>query len=875
MNLSQLNQGLHQAFFNEHHRLVFWYDPEQSFRGALAELELPDVTILDMEGRSTLETKLQLELDDPHGRYLLYFPSAEPAAEDDWLLDMKLYSRVFHADRISMIFNDLGLQQHSLRQHLARREKFFSNKHRVESLKRFVQPDADEEMLDLAMIAVVTGAFSADVPTIVFTLADEMADEDSGLETPPPSLQELEKYQLVPALVAALRAEVGYPASAEELSGAAKFNFGQFLIRLLTTGFCESIGDIPEWARSIAMATANARATSRALLSRWRDSSRYYEAYDRISGWVASALNIRSRISELPIETLAQAVTFQEVENRILVELVSAIPQAQPAALAVLTRIISERLDGYWASRHKDDDTRRRYRTVYTAISAAIELFRLRHQYEEGFHYGSVEQLYKAYAAELYRFDLHYRHYCAASRKAHVELLKQLDAAVESCYANWYLDRLAVNWSDRIESEQALAHWSVPGIPGQQEFYRHWVRPQFEGRNSNKRLVVIISDAFRYEAAVELRERINTKRYSEATLASQLGVLPSYTSLGMASLLPHQTLEYQAGSGGDVLVDGLSTSNTAARNKILAAHNGMAVTADEVKGWSRDKGREILKDQQLVYVYHNVVDARGDSASTESETFDAVEDAIEELTELSRKILMHFNTSTLLITADHGFLYQQSKPEAVDRTELAAKPDGLIKSKKRYLIGRALPDVKEAWHGNTRDTAGTSCDTQFWIPKGANRFHFVGGARFVHGGAMPQEVVVPVLTVHQLRGEKAARRERRPVEVISAQSNLKMVNNIQRFDLMQTEAVGEFVTPVTLAVAIYEGDRKVSSEEVVTFDSASDAVSERVKSVRLSLAGTDFDRHRDYHLVLRNKDLNTEVERYRVVIDLAFTDDFF
>jgi uncharacterized protein (TIGR02687 family) len=875
MDTQQLTQGLHQAFFHEQHRLVFWYDPEQSFKESVSKLDLPDVTVLNMDGHSTLETKLLLELEDTEGRYLLYFPSPEPEPEHDWLLDMKLYSRTFHADRISMIFNELGLQQQSLRQHLSLREKFFSNKARVESLKRYIQPDADEEMLDLGMIAVVIGAFSSDVPTILFTLADELAEEDAGLETPPPSLKELEKFQLVPALVSALQTEVGYPASTEELKGEADFNFGQFLIRLLTTGFCESIGDIPDWARSIAISTANARATSRAMLSRWRDSSRYYEAYDKVSGWVANALNIKSRISDLPIDSLAQVVTFQDVENRILVELVSAIPQAQPSALAVFTRLISDRLDGYWASRHKDDDIRRRYRTVYTAISAAIDLFALRQQHADGFHYTSVEQLYKAYESGLYLFDMHYRHYCAASQKAHVELLKQLDEAVESCYANWYLDRLASNWSEKVEAEQALAEWRVPGISNQQDFYRRWVQPQFEGRNSSKRLVVIISDAFRYEAAVELRERINVKRYSEAKLHSQLGVLPSYTSLGMASLLPHQTLEYRDGTSGDVLVDGQSTANTAARNKILTAHNGMAVTADDVKGWSRDQGREILKDQQLVYVYHNVVDARGDSASTESETFDAVEDAIEELTELSRKILMHFNTSTVLITADHGFLYQRSKLDAVDRTALVDKPDNLTKSKKRYVIAQSLPDTNGAWRGNTRDTAGTSCDTQFWIPKGANRFHFVGGARFVHGGAMPQEIVVPVLTVHQLRGEKAARRDRRPVEVISAKTNLKMVNNIQRFDLMQTEAVSDFVTPVTLAVAIYESEQKVSSEEVVTFDSTSESVSERVKSVRLSLSGTDFDRNCDYHLVLKNKDLNTEVERYRVVIDLAFTDDFF
>jgi hypothetical protein len=52
-------------------------------------------------------------------------------------------------------------------------------------------------------------------------------------------------------------------------------------------------------------------------------------------------------------------------------------------------------------------------------------------------------------------------------------------------------------------------------------------------------------------------------------------------------------------------------------------------------------------------------------------------------------------------------------------------------------------------------TAGADGDMEFWIPKGANLFHFVGGARFVHGGAMPQEIVVPVVTVKHIRGKSA------------------------------------------------------------------------------------------------------------------------
>lgn len=294
-----------------------------------------------------------------------------------------------------------------------------------------------------------------------------------------------------------------------------------------------------------------------------------------------------------------------------------------------------------------------------------------------------------------------------------------------------------------------------------------------------------------------------------------------------------------------------------------------------LRKWSRDEGREALKDEHLVYVYHDDIDAIGDDAKTEVRTFEAVAGAIDELAELVRKAQLNFNTSTVIVTADHGFLFQQSKLESADRMSLADKPVAFIKSKKRYVVGVALPEPKDALFGFTKLTAGTDCETRFWIPKGAKRFHFVGGARFVHGGIMPQEIVVPILTVKALRGEQARKRTKQKVSVISAKPGLKMVNNIQAFDLLQTDAIGEQVLPITVSVAIYEQGCIVSSEEVLTFDSASDAMSERVKRARLSLSGTDFDRKKDYFLVIKDKDLDTELERYKVTIDLAFTDDFF
>jgi hypothetical protein len=52
-------------------------------------------------------------------------------------------------------------------------------------------------------------------------------------------------------------------------------------------------------------------------------------------------------------------------------------------------------------------------------------------------------------------------------------------------------------------------------------------------------------------------------------------------------------------------------------------------------------------------------------------------------------------------------------------------------------------------------------------------------------------------------------------------SNFKVTTNRHRFQLIQTEPVGERVKPLTLKVGIYDGDDPVTNVETVTFDSTS------------------------------------------------------
>jgi alkaline phosphatase len=110
-----------------------------------------------------------------------------------------------------------------------------------------------------------------------------------------------------------------------------------------------------------------------------------------------------------------------------------------------------------------------------------------------------------------------------------------------------------------------------------------------------------------------------------------------------------------------------------------------------------------------------------DDAATENRTFQAVNDAIGELAELVRKAQMQFNTSTVIVTADHGFLFQQSKLKEADRTSIAEKPANYIKSKTRYDVGQNIAKPKDALYGSTRVTAGTEADTKFWVPKRENQ----------------------------------------------------------------------------------------------------------------------------------------------------------
>ena len=538
--------------------------------------------------------------------------------------------------------------------------------------------------------------------------------------------------------------------------------------------------------------------------------------------------------------------------------------------------VLSRRLASHWTLSRKE------YFAIYEAIRNAEELMNLRDRYVDGFHFDNAKAMYDAYTADIYRFDQAYRlfneHVHSVLSKG-ADILRQLDDEVESIYTNWYLYELGLAWDRHLANEKLLEKWQISGVPHQYDFYEKEVRTRLSLKQT-KRVFVIISDALRFEIANELGAIINNEKRFKAEVSTQLGVLPSYTQLGMAALLPHKALSYQPEQGTAVYVDGISSQGLENRNSILQKVGGMAVSSKELMSWSNQEGRDKVRDVEVVYIYHDTIDAIGDKAATEEKTFEACRSAIEELKDLVGRVINRLNGSRVVITADHGFLFQQKALVAADKTSLKTKPAGAIEAKKRYIVGNNLPSDEACWKGSINDTAhgssGSPYQAEFLLPKAAQRFHFVGGAKFVHGGAMLQEVCVPVLHVRELQKEQAAKHEKQPVGVVAATQPIKLVNNIDKVRFIQTDPVGERFVARLLDVYIVDAQgNEVSSRETINFDSVSKVMDERTREARLKLIGSQFDRNAQYTLVLENAEMRTRYSQYAVTIDLAFQDDFF
>jgi uncharacterized protein (TIGR02687 family) len=858
--------------FNEGQRLVFWNDPDSEFITEVDGLDISGVKLLRLDQTPALKAKVLLE-QDPQSRWLVYAPNECPAPEDDWLLDARLRGKAFSADSASMQLDELGLSSRVLHGHLKQRAKFMRAKDRVDRLKRWVQPSDQAADLDRKMLAVLARSDTPDASGIFLKVFQALAHEGADLTLMPKPLNDMAAQDLDGSFWALAEEEFGYKET-----GTESPSMRGLLYRILVTDFCLAIGVTPASLNHFMITDRVRAAHASVFASRWRSDMTNYASYNALSAVVADELHVSAMLGVLTAEQLVDAMTFESIDKRVIADLKARIIAGAGANMDAVRELMAKRRDGHWANTllAGSNDHTKAMAASYDALGAAASFFELQAKYSQGFSFGTVEAAFASYRSELFRFDQLYRTFMRATDAVEPmgwSLLHELRERMEDAYSGWFIAQLSSAWDGVVGGPAGLLqHWKLADVPNQQNFYVQFVSPSYS--SGAKRVYVVISDAFRFEAAEELTSTLNSKNRVKARLETMLGVLPSYTTLGMASLLPHKQLAYRSNAALDVTVDGLPCATLEQRSAVLAGHGGVAISRDELMQKGKLGGREFVKPYQLVYIYHDHIDAIGDKRGTEGKTFEATEQAIRELQEVVSFIMNNLNGSTIFVTADHGFMYQESALEDADRSVVEEGMPGVIKPKKRYILGRGMWPMSGAWAGNTSITAGTDPgegSVDFLVPKGAGRFHFVGGARFVHGSAMPQEIVVPVIVVKEGDAEKT---RTKPVDVSQLGSSNRIVTNKQRFEFIQTAAVSDRVLPVTLLFSIRDGDQVVSDEQALTFDSTSALMEERKRSLMLTIQSGDYDRNKDYFLVARDAKTKADAWRTTMRIDLAFSNDF-
>ena len=810
---TKIQSALEKAFARQ--RIVFWYDASSEWWTDVDALDLPEVEVIRV-ANNELGVKHLITREKPAVRFLLYFQGQpKPGDTENWLLDQLLaHGPAFSPDRASLALMDAELPP-EFKPLVERHIEFFKKAERVVRLKELHQADDCERDIRIKMLAVTCRA-EPNVDSILLALLSDLSREKND------KWNHVVKFALADSWWSELEIAFGYSAGQPSLM--------DFLLSLFRAA--APLGETPAMSSRQALVFTN----------RWKDSEEHRDSFAALSEKVDGLLNISAVLNRLEnTEGLFTCDLYRRVDLCILAELRDGLIKGAISPAEARARAES-REQMHWA-RHTPS-----IKASYRAIATASEVFEVLPKLDliiESFDAGISK-----YAATWWNVDRLYRQFVYHfGESGQTALLQDLATRVEGLYVNNFLSQLSIQWQERVDR---LGKWSSESIASQRQFFKRNVKPHtMEGR----KVFVIISDALRYEAARELMENIHRENRWKAEISHCLGSIPSFTQLGMASLLPHQQLEFDS-RGQTVIADGLSTVGVEARARILAgamSGRSTAISAEAFLGLnSKTAGRDLAKANDVVYIYHNAIDSVGDKRDTEHRTCAAVMAAQDEIIPILKKAAA-MNVNHFLITSDHGFLYQ-NEPLAESDFMAYTAPEGTLKFDRRFVAAPSIPEDSR-FKIFSAPQLGLGGDLKFAFPKGVQRLRLQGsGSRYVHGGTSLPEIVIPVIEVKKEREDNV---EKVDVDILRAGQQITTGQVTVTF--IQSDPVGDGMLPRVLRAGfLSKSGVRLSEMKLLRFESAATDVRQRERGEQFVFSKeTDSFNQQDVMLTLEEPIPNT------------------
>jgi uncharacterized protein (TIGR02687 family) len=834
LNLKQIEDKLNSEFTGDIRELVFWYDDNGEFIEDVKNLNLKNAKIHYLTPNNLFKTKVLLEREDTKNNYLIYAPFPKPSSRENHLADTIKYSKEFFADMASLVAVDLGIDE-KYKPVLQKYTKFFGAKQRRKKFYDLEVDNYNEATIEIALISVLAKSKVAsfeEVVRIILTSSD-LSDNEY--------MDEFRKYELYEVFWK----HINYTFSFVD----EEPNLEKFIISLFLTYTEKEIrSELPSSMNKYLLSKSG---TVIAFMDQIMNSILYRNEFDILSENVFIKINGERLFKDYPVDDIVDLDVFRFVDKKII--------------HWIIERLLDENLNASINGMDIPQVCKFREKKHF-----GKEYFYEYHVLKHGFYIISkvnyrpesdIISIIDKYDEEDYKIDTHYRKfYYYLDKVKNQHIFDDLQELVENIYTNRYLDVITKEFNSKFSYEGVRGRYKL-----QKDFYKNFV----EG--SKEMLVVIISDAFRYEVAKELVKKMKrNKKFHMVDIEPQIGVLPSYTRLGMASLLPYKELtideEY------DVLVDGKHCSNLMERDEILKStvEDAASIQYDDLKKYKKGELRDFFVGKSVVYIYHNQIDARGDKPNTEDEVFIACKEAIDEIEDLIVRLTDSVSRTKYIVTADHGFIYKRGKSTESNKIDsFFTKGDQI---NKRFIVSDKIYEVMGTKNLYISDVFESYDTRTITVPMTSNIFKAAGGGQnFVHGGSSPQEILVPVVQVKTIRGYKESENVR-----ISLISMLPKITGLFiNLDFIQQEAISDVINPTTYKISfVDELGEVISNEEIHLANSKEKESAKRIFKLKFNLKNQKYKRDKKYYLVAIDTETGMEAFRHEVIIDIPFADDF-
>ena len=187
MDAEKIVQDLNRRFeapLPEFHkrRIIFWYDEDREFEDQLDGIQLDNAKLIKATGSNFFEIKKRLAFDDLTSNYLVYCPLTFEKPEDNWLLNIELYSgEPFRADLNSIWMDEMGLPSSQiLCKQVKQYHKFFNSKDRRTKIAAMTGNITTTSQLHLGVMAVICGVKELNPNQIIRTVLMNGLDSDNN-----------------------------------------------------------------------------------------------------------------------------------------------------------------------------------------------------------------------------------------------------------------------------------------------------------------------------------------------------------------------------------------------------------------------------------------------------------------------------------------------------------------------------------------------------------------------------------------------------------------------------------------------------------------------------------------------------------------------